>query len=433
MQPLTIKPRQDKDTKMKKFFKRFFGLLIILFVVFIGVGILSQPSDEEAIAAGFENVEEFQEYKSVGFATMAEFEQSGFKTLEQAGKYKDAGFNSVDEFEKSDFSSLNEANDFKNAGYASKAAFKASGFSDFDEAKRYKSAGFETMEQFVVSGFTDFAEAKEYTKAGFLTMQQFNESGFYDISQATALKKYGATLQQAIEAASEVSLEEFKACDTSGGSVYKNECFGKAVLWYAKVDRYSDDGTYLDVVENCEEPDSNSKAAWSKQLSYDFWKQNDGACIQFTAEIRDENWATPTILVKDVVWVETEQARVERIALQERKQKEKAAAEARAKAAELEANKFNPEWLSDEHGIEAGFACKPFVENLAKYTYRWTDGWLDTKFPSYLTSNEGEPYVLTILGDKIEFQNGFGAWSKTKYYCKYNVKTKKVLDAWALG
>lgn len=418
---------------MKKFFKRLFVLVIILFVAFIGIGIINQPSDEEAIAAGFENLEEFKEYKSAGFATMADFEKSGFENLEQASKYKSAGFKSLNEFEESDFTSLDEAIDFRRAGYDSKAAFDATGFADFAEAKEYKSAGFETKEQFDVSGFTDIAEAKEYTKAGFSTKQQFNESGFYDITQAEALKKYGATLQLAIESASEVSLEEFSACDKSGGDVYKNECFGKAVLWYAKVDRYSDDGTYLDVVNNCEQPDSNSKAAWSKELSYDFWKQNDGACIQFTAEIRDENWATPTIKVKEVVWVETEQAKLERIALQERQEKEKAQAEERAKAAKLEENKFNPEWLSDEHGIAAGFACQPIVEKLAKHTYRWTDGWLDTKFPSYLTSNKGEPYVLTVLGDKIEFQNGFGAWSKVKYYCKYNVKTKKVLDAWAVN
>ena len=38
-----------------------------------------------------------------------------------------------------------------------------------------------------------------------------------------------------------------------------------------------------------------------------------------------------------------------------------------------------------------------------------------------------KPYVLTIFGDKIKLQNGFGAWQRKQYSCDYNVKEKKPL------
>jgi hypothetical protein len=110
-------------------------------------------------------------------------------------------------------------------------------------------------------------------------------------------------------------------------------------------------------------------------------------------------------------------------------EEKKAIAKRQAEAAEaLEQNKLNAKWLSDRFHTSASYACRPLVEDLALNTFRWTDGWLDSKFSSYRTTAK-RPYVLTIVGDHIEFQNGFGAWRKTRYYCDYDVKAKKAITA----
>lgn len=110
-------------------------------------------------------------------------------------------------------------------------------------------------------------------------------------------------------------------------------------------------------------------------------------------------------------------------------EEKKAIAKRQVEATEaLEQNKLNAKWLSDRFHTSASYACRPLVEDLALNTFRWTDGWLDSKFSSYRTTAK-RPYVLTIVGDQIEFQNGFGAWRKTRYYCDYDVKAKKAITA----
>jgi hypothetical protein len=64
---------------------------------------------------------------------------------------------------------------------------------------------------------------------------------------------------------------------------------------------------------------------------------------------------------------------------------------------------------------------------LAKYGHKWVDGFLDSRFPYYERSVK-EDGVLTIVGDKIKFQNIFGAWIPYKYYCDYDVINDIVLD-----
>lgn len=419
-------------TTMKK--KLIKGSLIFLsLILFSGVvmNFVNQKYKKEAMEAGFSSFEEFSEYKIAGYQTKAEFDSTGFLNLKESSEYRSAGFSSLEEFRSSGFTSPTEAKQYKSLGFNTKSELMDTDFSSFEEAKEYIDAGYALKKEFEETGFSNFEEAGEYRDAGYSTKDEFDETGFIDLKHAIALKPYGDTYGEAIAAESRVSLEEFKECDKAGGSIYKNECYGKNVIWYAKIDRYADSGLYLDIVESCTQNSSEAKAAWTKDLSYDFWKQNEGACIQFIANIRDENWATPTIIVNKVLWIESLESKIKRIEEEESLAEQERIRDEEQKVAELEQNKFNPEWLADKFGIAGGIQCKPHVESLAKHTYRWTDGWLDTKFPSYLVSNQGEPFVLTLVGDKIEFQNGFGAWSKTKYFCKYNVKTKKVLDVWA--
>jgi predicted RNA-binding Zn-ribbon protein involved in translation (DUF1610 family) len=81
----------------------------------------------------------------------------------------------------------------------------------------------------------------------------------------------------------------------------------------------------------------------------------------------------------------------------------------------------------DKHNIDAGVRCDNYVEKLAKYSYKWTNGMLESKFSRFRWKNK-ENGVLTFIGDKIEFQNGFGAWQNSIYECDYNPALEKVLD-----
>ena len=72
----------------------------------------------------------------------------------------------------------------------------------------------------------------------------------------------------------------------------------------------------------------------------------------------------------------------------------------------------------DKNVVRASVLCKTPVEHLAKYTARWTDGALEGKFPKFrwLDKDKGS---LTFIGDKVEFQNGFGAYQAYVYECDF--------------
>lgn len=88
----------------------------------------------------------------------------------------------------------------------------------------------------------------------------------------------------------------------------------------------------------------------------------------------------------------------------------------------------NANWkaLAEKHLAEANTYCANRVERLAKYDFEWTDGWLELKFLRYLPSEK--PGVIIYMGDKIKFQNGFGAWQPYIYLCEFNTKTNTVMD-----
>jgi len=81
----------------------------------------------------------------------------------------------------------------------------------------------------------------------------------------------------------------------------------------------------------------------------------------------------------------------------------------------------------DKHNISASVRCASHVEKLAKYSHKWTDGFLDIKFGRFrwLDRKAG---TMTYLGDKIQFQNGFGAWQNYSYECDFNPATETVID-----
>lgn len=83
--------------------------------------------------------------------------------------------------------------------------------------------------------------------------------------------------------------------------------------------------------------------------------------------------------------------------------------------------------LGDKGSVAAGVYCKRPVEMLAQYSVRWTDGMLDLKFDRFRWKDK-DAGIITYIGDKAEFQNGFGAYMPVIYECDLDKSNKTVLD-----
>jgi hypothetical protein len=97
----------------------------------------------------------------------------------------------------------------------------------------------------------------------------------------------------------------------------------------------------------------------------------------------------------------------------------KTSAETERERAEKNAQcKSDLQCWGDRAIVGAGVYCKDAVERLAKYSVRWTDGTFETKFSRFrwLDKNKG---LLTMVGDKAQFQNGFGAYQNVTYECDF--------------
>jgi hypothetical protein len=81
--------------------------------------------------------------------------------------------------------------------------------------------------------------------------------------------------------------------------------------------------------------------------------------------------------------------------------------------------------------LDAYEKCETAVEALAKYQAEWQDGWLDMKFPVAKCHDASTGAVL-LIGDKVKFQNGFGAWQWMRYSCIWDPAARRVLDAAAI-
>jgi hypothetical protein len=81
----------------------------------------------------------------------------------------------------------------------------------------------------------------------------------------------------------------------------------------------------------------------------------------------------------------------------------------------------------EKHTADAAVRCRRPVEMLAKNNFEWTDGVLEPKFSHYRWKNQATGEV-TYIGDKIKYQNGFGAWIFHTYECDLDPTGQKVTD-----
>lgn len=122
-----------------------------------------------------------------------------------------------------------------------------------------------------------------------------------------------------------------------------------------------------------------------------------------------------------------EQIAAEKEAEDKEKQRvEKEQKEAEAKSQD-EACLSDLQCAGDKFSFRATRACRPMIERLAQYDFKWTDGMLGSKFP-YFRWNNKEKHIITYIGDAIKLQNGFGAWQQYSYSCDYNFDLDEVVD-----
>jgi hypothetical protein len=100
-------------------------------------------------------------------------------------------------------------------------------------------------------------------------------------------------------------------------------------------------------------------------------------------------------------------------------------------AEELAACKLDLQCWGEKNLPAASVYCKTDIEKLGKFSSKWTDGMLEMKFSRYrwLDKSNG---TLTFIGDKIEFQNGFGAFQPHIYTCDFDPTSKSVLAVHAV-
>jgi hypothetical protein len=115
----------------------------------------------------------------------------------------------------------------------------------------------------------------------------------------------------------------------------------------------------------------------------------------------------------------TEPPTAEQAATAEQAKADKAAEERRC-AADLKC-------IAEKNISYASVRCNGQIERLAKNDFQWTDRWYERKFDRYHAKKDDNS-VITYAGDKIKFQNGFGAWIWHMYFCDYDVKNDRVLD-----
>ena len=291
---------------------------------------------------------------------------------------------------------------------------KNAGFSSVDEYIEFQQYGFNNKASFTETGFSSLIEYQAYKNQGFESMQSFRSSGFESLEQFRKLKEYGKTMEEVMEYEG-VSFQEFEDCKISGYDTY---CKGKMASMYATLDSFSTDGVRLYLKKNCNDKDFISVDA--PNLGKGFHDSNKKRCGKFLFRIGDKNWLYPDIYVNETLWIETDKefySRIEKIVVA-KAEKLKADREA------LEKNKKNAKWLAENYMGEASYICALLVEQYAKYDFKW-EGY-GSKFSNY-SGKVKKPYVLTIFGDKIKLQNGFGAWQRKQYSCDYNVKEKKPL------
>lgn len=76
------------------------------------------------------------------------------------------------------------------------------------------------------------------------------------------------------------------------------------------------------------------------------------------------------------------------------------------------------------HALDASIACRRALEARANYAARWPD---DLPTWTYSEWQDETKRAIVYLGDRLQLQNGFGAWQNHIYSCTYDPDAKRVI------
>jgi hypothetical protein len=75
--------------------------------------------------------------------------------------------------------------------------------------------------------------------------------------------------------------------------------------------------------------------------------------------------------------------------------------------------------------------CPDIIERQARFEVRWTNHFLESRFLPIVRWHgvDGRKKGLVDFeGDKVQFQNGFGAWQNYYYICTYDIGKNQIVD-----
>lgn len=101
-----------------------------------------------------------------------------------------------------------------------------------------------------------------------------------------------------------------------------------------------------------------------------------------------------------------------------REEEERVAA---AKAAERAACRADFTCWGRDRRVDAEIRCKREIERQARYAHEWNTSWTEPMFSRFRWRDE-KAGVMTYYGDRLRFQNGFGAWANMSYSCDYDTE-----------
>ena len=81
---------------------------------------------------------------------------------------------------------------------------------------------------------------------------------------------------------------------------------------------------------------------------------------------------------------------------------------------------------SETEQVRPKVKCARKVQEQAKFSHKWINGWLEDKLHFYMSNKETG--VDIYFGNKVKFQNGYGAWLRYAYKCYWDKTNEPVLS-----
>lgn len=158
-----------------------------------------------------------------------------------------------------------------------------------------------------------------------------------------------------------------------------------------------------------------------KKLGFNDWKEFEAAQKIGAKDKADFNSKL------NVLRIQEETRKIKEAKIKEEQEIARRNEEKDRKKQEQEACNKDLQCIYESNSLTVPSVCKPHIEGLAKYDYEWTDSWYESKFDRFRWKDNSRK-IVTFIGDKLKFQNGFGAWSNMIYFCDFNIETKEAIE-----